>query len=78
MAKKTYNEKLNSPGDLPKIEDLSSKPEAVARFGGTKLLVAEPMQYHEVMAKIPEGKVVTADRIREHLAKRAGADATCP
>jgi len=25
MAKKTYNEKLNSPGDLPKIEDLSEK-----------------------------------------------------
>jgi hypothetical protein len=23
MAKKTYNEKLNNSGDLPKIEDLS-------------------------------------------------------
>ncbi|MCL1797300.1 MAG: MGMT family protein [Eggerthellaceae bacterium] len=78
MAKKTYNEKLNSPGDLPKIEDLSDKPEAVARFGGAKLLVAAPMQYHEVMSKVPEGKIVTADQIREHLAKQVGADATCP
>ena len=78
MAKKTFNEKLNSPGDLPKIEDLSDKPESVKRFGGTKLLVAAPMQYNEIMSRIPEGKVITGDRVREYLAKQAGADATCP
>ena len=78
MAKKTYNEKLNSPGDLPKIEDLSDKPEAVKRMGGAKMLIAAPMQYNEVMAKIPEGKVITTDRIREYLAVQSGADVTCP
>jgi len=78
MAKKTYNEKLNSPGELPKIEDLSDKPESIKRFGGTKLLVAAPMQYNDIMAKIPEGKLTTGDRIREYLAAQAGADATCP
>ena len=78
MAKKTYNEKLNNAGDLPKIEDLSKKPEAVQRMGGAKMLVAAPLQYHEIMAKIPEGKVTTADRIRAHLAKQSGADTTCP
>jgi len=78
MAKKTYNEKLNNAGDLPKVEDLSGKPEAVKRFGGDKLLIAAPMQYNEIMARIPEGKVTTVDRIREFLAKCAGADATCP
>ena len=36
MPKKTYNEKLNYAGDLPKVEDLSGKPEAVKRMGGTK------------------------------------------
>lgn len=56
MARKTYNEKLHAPGDLPKVEDLSAKPEAVRRYGGTKLLVATPMQYDRVMAKIPKGK----------------------
>jgi len=45
MAKKTYNEKLHNSGDLPKIEDLSGKPETAARFGGTRLLVAAPLQY---------------------------------
>ena len=78
MSKKTYNEKLNSPGDLPKVEDLSGKPESAAKFGGTKLLVAAPLQYNEIMARIPEGKLITSDRIRSFLAKQAGADATCP
>ena len=64
MPRKTYNEKLHSPGNLPKIED--------------GLLVAAPMQYNEIMARVPEGRVITADRIRVYLAAQAGADATCP
>jgi len=78
MARKSYNEKLHNTGDLPKIEDLSEKPESVRRFGGDKLLVAAPMQYNEIMAKIPEGKIITVDRIRNYLAAQAGANATCP
>ncbi|MCL2343092.1 MAG: MGMT family protein [Firmicutes bacterium] len=78
MARKTYNEKLHSPGDLPKIEDLSDKPEAVARMGGAKMLIAAPIQYNEIMARIPEGKLTTVDRIWAYLAKAAGADTTCP
>lgn len=78
MAKKTYNEKLNSPGDLPKIENISDKPDAVTRLGGTKMLIAAPMQYNDVMASIPEGCVITTDRIRAHLANQAGANVPCP
>ena len=78
MARMTYNEKLNKSGDLPKIEDISDQPEAVKRLGGVKMLIAEPMQYNSVMAKIPEGKVTTVDRVRAYLAARAGADFTCP
>ncbi|MCL2695899.1 MAG: MGMT family protein [Clostridiales bacterium] len=78
MAKKTYNEKLNSPGGLPCIEDLSGKPEAVARWGGAKLLVAAPMQYNEIMAGVPKGRLNTTDRMRAALAAQAGADVTCP
>ena len=78
MPKKTYNEKLHSPGDLPKIEDLSDKPDAMARLGGSKMLIAAPLQYNEIMAKIPQGKIITTDRIRAYLAKQSGADITCP
>ena len=78
MAKKTYNEKMHSPGDLPKIEDLSEKPEAVKRMGGSKMMIAVPLQYNEIMAQVPEGKLITSDRIRTYLASRSGADTTCP
>lgn len=78
MARKTYSEKLRDAGDLPRIEDLSGRPEAVRRWGGDKMLIATPMQYNEMMASIPEGKVTTVDRIRARLAAQAGADFTCP
>ena len=78
MPRKTYNEKLHSSGELPKIEDISAKPESIARFGGTRLLVAAPLQYNYVMAQVPEGRVITADRVRAYLAAQTGADATCP
>ena len=78
MPRKTYNEKLHSSGELPKIEDLSAKPESIARFGGTKLLVAAPLQYNDIMARVPEDRVITADRLRAYLAVQANADTTCP
>jgi len=78
MAKKTYNEKLLSPGDLPRIEDISGKPEAVARLGGAKMLIAAPMQYNAIMAAVPAGKLTTTARVRAKLAAQAGADVTCP
>jgi len=78
MARKTYNEKLNTPGDLPKIEDISDQPEAVKRYGGPRMLIAAPMQYNGIMARVPEGKVLTTDRMRAALAAQAGADFTCP
>ena len=78
MARKTYNEKLRSPKDLPRIEDISDQPEAVRRYGGARMLIAAPMQYNELMAGIPEGKIITVDRVRARLAAQAGADFTCP
>lgn len=78
MARKTYNEKLMDSQGMPKVEDLSGKPEFVSRYGGSKMLIAAPLQYNEIMAKVPEGKIVTSDKIRAFLAKNAGADVTCP
>lgn len=78
MAKKTFNEKLHSPGDLPKIEDLSGNPTFVARYNRATMLIAEPMQYNEIIEKLPNGKLITTEKIREYLAKRAGAEMTCP
>ena len=78
MARKTYNEKLHSAKGLPKIEDISGQPEAVKRYGGARMLIAAPTQYNDIMARVPEGKVITVDRIRARLAAQVGADFTCP
>lgn len=42
------------------------------------MLIAPPLEYNEIMSQIPEGKLITVREIREFLAKRHGAEFTCP
>jgi alkylated DNA nucleotide flippase Atl1 len=77
MAKKSANDLLNDSRDMPKISEVTD-PKQISRYGGTKLLIAPPLAYDELMKKIPQGKVITADVIRSYLAKKHGADSTCP
>ncbi|RAP54558.1 MAG: methylated DNA-protein cysteine methyltransferase [Methanosphaera sp. rholeuAM130] len=77
MARKTFNEKLNDSKDMPKIvviDDIKS----IERYGGKNMLIAPPLEYNEIMSKVPEHKVITAVEIREHLANKYDADFTCP
>ena len=39
---------------------------------------APPIDYDKIMRRVPYGKVVTVGGIREHFAKRNGADFTEP
>lgn len=78
MARKTYNEKLNHSGDLPKVEFISPDNRMAQRLGSGLMLIAAPVQYDEVMKRIPEGRLTTADAIRAHLARKHDADFTCP
>jgi hypothetical protein len=77
MAKKSFNEKLNDSKDMPVIKAITD-PKAVARFGGERMLIAPPIAYDEIMKKVPEGKVITSDRIRAYLTVKNNADFTCP
>jgi len=77
MAKKTFNEKLNNSGDLPKVEFVGYDSKMVERFGGGNMLVAAPLEYDEIMRQIPEAKVITSKEIREFLAKKHHTDFTC-
>lgn len=77
MARKSFNEKLQDSKDMPKVVEVLD-PKAVARYGGTKMLIAPPLAYDEIMKKIPYGKVMTADYLRHYLAKKHEADYTCP
>lgn len=77
MAKKTYNEKLNNVKDLPKVEFVGFDNAMAKRFGGGNMLIAAPVEYDEVMKRIPAGKLITSDEIRAFLAKKHQADFTC-
>lgn len=77
MAKKSFNEKLYDSKDMPKIIEVTD-PKAVMRFGGTKMLIAPPLAYDEIMKKVPHGRLLTADYIRNYLAKKHNANYTCP
>jgi len=78
MAKKTFNQKLNDVSQEFEIVDLSNKPEFVSRYNAVKMLIAPPTAYNEIMAKVPAGRILTSDKIREYLAKNHGAEITCP
>ena len=78
MARKSSNDKLTDSRDMPKVVDLSGQPDVARRFGGPKMLIAAPLQYNAIMAKVPQGMLITSDRLREHLARESGADFTCP
>lgn len=77
MARKTFNEKLNDTRNMPEIVQLTDSKQII-RYGGNKMLIAPPLAYDEIMKRIPVGYVVTSDYIRNYLAKKHGADFTCP
>lgn len=77
MARKSFNEKLKQSKDLPKVVQVTD-PKTIMRYGGDKMLVAPPTAYDEQMRRVPEGKVITADDLRNYLAQKHGADFTCP
>jgi len=77
MARKTYNEKLNNSGDLPKIQAVGFDSKMAKRFGTGNMLIAPPLEYDEVMKKIPWGRLITVNEIRAFLARKHGADFTC-
>lgn len=77
MARKTFNEKLNDSKNFPEIVEITD-PRMIERFRGTRMLIAPPLAYDALMRQVPAGKVITSDTVRDYLARKHGADFTCP
>ena len=77
MPIKNPSQKLQDSKDMPKIEELTD-PKAIARYGGSRMLLAPPLEYDALMKTIPQGRIITTDRMRAYLAKQHDADFTCP
>ena len=67
---------MNDSKDMPKIIDLDD--DAAKKWGGKTMVVAPPLQYNELMRKIPYGKVVTINEIRRKVANINKTEITCP
>ena len=74
--KKTWQEKLNDSKDLPKVEKIDEKKSK--RWGTGTFVIPAPLEVDEIMRKVPKGKLITINEIRELLANKHKTTIACP
>ncbi len=75
--RKDFNAMLHDSKDMPKIKTITDAA-SIKKFGGSRMLLAPPAAYDELMKKVPAGKLLTVGAMREYLARAEGADFTDP
>lgn len=74
---KSWCEKLfDESADLPRIEAIPEEFEAI--WGKGTVVIPAPWEIEELIALIPEGKLVTVEEIQNTLARRHNAYTACP
>lgn len=77
MKKKTsWQEKLADSKDLPRVEKIDEKKSK--RWGTGTFVIPAPIEVDEIMSKVPKGKLITINEIRQILAKKHKATIGCP
>ncbi|HWR34204.1 MAG TPA: hypothetical protein VN451_11785 [Chitinophagaceae bacterium] len=74
--KKTWVEKLNDSKGLPKVVKLSAAQSK--KWGKGTMAIPSPLEVNAIMKKVPAGKLITINRIREKIAKKHQATVGCP
>ena len=74
--KKSWVEKLHDSKGLPKVETITEK--ISKRWGTGTVVIPAPLEVDALMQKVPKGKLVTINQIREALAKKHNATIGCP
>ena len=74
--RKSWQEKLADSKDLPRIEAITEKMSK--SWGAGTIVIPAPREVDEIMAQVPEGKLITINHIRETLAQKHGATIGCP
>jgi alkylated DNA nucleotide flippase Atl1 len=74
--RKSWQEKLADSKDLPKVVEINEKMSK--RWGTGTVVIPAPREVAEIMGKVPKGKLVTINEIREILAQRHCASIGCP
>ncbi len=74
--KKSWREKLEGSQNLPKVVEIEGR--LSKRWGEGTVVIPAPKEVDEIMRMVPEGKIITINKIREILAKKHGATIGCP
>ena len=69
--RKTWREKLEDSKDMPKVVEITGKMSK--RWGTGTVCIPAPIEVDEIMKRVPRGKLITINQIREVVAKRHGA-----
>jgi alkylated DNA nucleotide flippase Atl1 len=73
---KSWQEKLADSKDLPKVVEINEKMSK--RWGMGTCVIPAPKEVDEIMRKVPKGKLITINEVREKLAKKHRASIGCP
>jgi hypothetical protein len=74
--RKTWREKLADSKDLPKVVKITGK--MTKRWGRGTCAIPAPREVDAIMRKVPDGKLITINEIRQTVAKRHKATIGCP
>ncbi len=75
-TRKTWQEKLADDKDLPRVVEITGKMSK--RWGTGTVCIPAPREVDEIMRKVPRGKLITINQIREIVAQKHGASIGCP
>lgn len=77
MAKrKSWREKLADDKDLPKV--IRIQGHMTKRWGKGTCAIPAPREVDAIMRKVPEGKLITINEIRDRVARKHKATMGCP
>lgn len=76
LKKKNWSEKLKDSKGLPKVEKIT--PKMSQRWGIGTVVIPAPIEVDAMMKKVPKGKLITINEIRQALAKKHKATISCP
>ena len=74
--RKTWREKLADSKDLPKVVKITGR--MTKRWGKGTIAIPAPREVDAIMRKVPEGKLITINEIRQRVAKKHKATQGCP
>jgi len=74
--RKTWREKLEDAKDCPKVVTIG--PKMSKRWGQGTCAIPAPLDVDAIMRRVPKGKLITINEIRDIVAKKHGATMGCP